>query len=191
MNSKITETQSSDVTRESIQEFLDRFAEWNSKEAKPNGVVGALLARLNSALPELSLREQRWRAQFAPDFNLFRMLHIERNEAKFHSRFLAELLNPNGSHGQRDLFLLKFFEAASPSRLRPPSKPTERPDWWVTTEESVDKFDRLDIVVRCRNFGFIRVIENKWTQLNRIISWPGTHDGWSCKKISLSEILSC
>ena len=179
MNSKITETQSSRVTRESLQAFLNRFAEWKSNDAKPNRVAGAFLERLNSAWPELSLRDQRLRAQFAPDFNIFRMLHIEQNEVKLHSRFLAELINPNGSHGQGDLFLLKFFEIAIPCHLDLPSKPTQRSDWWVTTEEWVDEFSRLDIVVRCRDRGFIMAIENKVDaveqdqQLARYARWLG------------------
>jgi len=35
---------------------------------------------------------------------------MESDEVKTHSRFLAELLNPKGSHGQKDVFLKKFVE---------------------------------------------------------------------------------
>jgi len=41
-------------------------------------------------------------------FNIFSVLKITSDEVKLHSRFLAELLNPLGSHGQGDTFL-KFF----------------------------------------------------------------------------------
>ena len=44
------------------------------------------------------------------NFNIFSVLQMERNEVKTHSRFLAELLNPKGSHGQKDVFLKKFVE---------------------------------------------------------------------------------
>ncbi|WP_394992370.1 PD-(D/E)XK nuclease family protein [Emticicia sp.] len=44
------------------------------------------------------------------NFNIFSVLQMERNEVKTHSRFIAELLNPKGSHGQKDLFLKKFVE---------------------------------------------------------------------------------
>lgn len=42
-------------------------------------------------------------------FNLFTILDIETKENKTHSAFLAELLNPNGSHGLGDVFLKLFL----------------------------------------------------------------------------------
>lgn len=44
------------------------------------------------------------------DFNLFQILGMETAEVKTHSKFLAELLNPNGSHLQGDTFLKLFIE---------------------------------------------------------------------------------
>jgi PD-(D/E)XK nuclease superfamily len=44
------------------------------------------------------------------NFNIFRILKMERREVKTHSAFLAELLNPRGSHGQKDVFLKLFIE---------------------------------------------------------------------------------
>lgn len=41
-------------------------------------------------------------------FNVFKILKLDRAENRTHSAFLAELLNPKGSHGQGDTFL-KFF----------------------------------------------------------------------------------
>jgi len=41
-------------------------------------------------------------------FNLFSILGMESDEVSTHSRFLAELLNKNGSHGQKDIFLLSI-----------------------------------------------------------------------------------
>lgn len=43
------------------------------------------------------------------DFNIFNILGIELLETR-HSKFLAELLNPCGSHGYKDLFLKKFLQ---------------------------------------------------------------------------------
>ena len=37
-------------------------------------------------------------------YNVFSVLNIENREI-YHSRFLADLLNPNGLHNQRNLFL--------------------------------------------------------------------------------------
>ncbi len=42
------------------------------------------------------------------NFNIFSIMRMESDEVKTHSRFIAELLNPKGRHGQKDKFL-KFF----------------------------------------------------------------------------------
>ena len=44
------------------------------------------------------------------DFNLFQILGMETAEVKTHSKFLAELLNPKGSHLQGDIFLKLFID---------------------------------------------------------------------------------
>lgn len=38
-------------------------------------------------------------------FNVFQLLGLESDEVRTHSQFLAEMLNPNGSHGVGDAFL--------------------------------------------------------------------------------------
>ena len=43
------------------------------------------------------------------EFNIFHLLKLGRLE-KIHSYFLSELLNPNGSHGQKDKFLKLFIQ---------------------------------------------------------------------------------
>lgn len=45
------------------------------------------------------------------EFNVFRILKMEANETKLHSMFLSELLNPKGTHGQKDTFLKIFIES--------------------------------------------------------------------------------
>ena len=42
------------------------------------------------------------------NFNVFRILKVEASEVRTHSAFLAELLNPKGTHGQGDTFLQLF-----------------------------------------------------------------------------------
>ncbi|TXE18408.1 hypothetical protein ES692_07105 [Psychroserpens burtonensis] len=44
------------------------------------------------------------------NFNIFKTLKIESDEVKTHSRFIAELLKPDGSHGRGSLFLKLFLE---------------------------------------------------------------------------------
>lgn len=43
------------------------------------------------------------------NFNIFKILKLHTSEVKLHSNFLAELLNPNGSHGHQDTFLKLFL----------------------------------------------------------------------------------
>ncbi len=42
------------------------------------------------------------------NFNIFKTINVTTDEVRLHSRFLAELLNPLGSHGQENFFLDKF-----------------------------------------------------------------------------------
>jgi hypothetical protein len=44
------------------------------------------------------------------NFNVFKVLGLTTNEVRTHSAFIAELLNPKGSHGQKDVFLKLFLE---------------------------------------------------------------------------------
>jgi len=46
----------------------------------------------------------------ARPFNIFSILRAERNERFTHSAFIAELLNPNGSHCQGAIFLKLFLD---------------------------------------------------------------------------------
>jgi hypothetical protein len=46
------------------------------------------------------------------NFNLFTILGLETKEVTTHSRFIAELLNPKGSHGRGEKFLELFLEVA-------------------------------------------------------------------------------
>ena len=44
------------------------------------------------------------------NFNIFSILNVERKEVETHSFFLYELLNPQGSHNQEELYLKLFLE---------------------------------------------------------------------------------
>lgn len=46
----------------------------------------------------------------AHNFNIFSILRKKSDEVNLHSRFIAELLNPQGSHGLGDIFLKLFLE---------------------------------------------------------------------------------
>ena len=42
-------------------------------------------------------------------FNVFHILGLSYNEVRTHTAFLADLLNPNGSHGMGEVFLELFL----------------------------------------------------------------------------------
>ncbi|MGO4820581.1 MULTISPECIES: PD-(D/E)XK nuclease family protein [unclassified Flavobacterium] len=44
------------------------------------------------------------------NFNVFSIMNMEHNEVYTHSAIIGELLNPNGSHGQGDVFLQLFVK---------------------------------------------------------------------------------
>ena len=48
-------------------------------------------------------------------FNLFKTINVTTDEVRLHSRFLAELLNPAGTHGQESFFLNKFKNHIQPA----------------------------------------------------------------------------
>jgi hypothetical protein len=106
---------------------------------------------------EMALKE-------APDFNVFRLLGVGRDELR-HSLMLAHLLDPSVSHGQGDLFLCAFLELymkKHPEFLHL-MKAGRLEHWSITTELPIThKGDsRLDIVVKNPALGFLCVIENK------------------------------
>jgi hypothetical protein len=71
------------------------------------------LNQFHSLLDQISMinvRYKRINELTGENFNVFRILKLESHEVRMHSAFLAELLNPNGSHGQRDSFLKLFVE---------------------------------------------------------------------------------
>ncbi len=61
-----------------------------------------------------------YRNKVLKGFNIFKVLRFSRYEVKTHTPFLAELLNPDGSHQQKELFLKEFIE-----QLKISSKSTE------------------------------------------------------------------
>ena len=86
-------------------------------------------------------------------FNVFSILGVEADEVRTHSAFLADLLNPQGSHRQGTAFLKLFLEKALEY-----SGPDEYENFQVTKEASTEQ-GRIDILLE-KNDACI-VIENK------------------------------
>lgn len=88
-------------------------------------------------------------------FNIFRILKVESKEVKMHSAFLAELLNPSGSHQQKDSFLKLFIQIFKIKGF----EHLDKIDAEIKVEE-VNKFGRIDIIIKPL-LGRTIVIENK------------------------------
>jgi len=111
----------------------------------------------------------------ASRFNIFNVLGVGTREVKTHSAFLAELLNPEGSHSQGNLFLKFFFEIL-PIADKPHETAIEQSAWYVETEK-ITPLGNLDIIVYEPDSRYAIVIENKIyageqeNQLGRYSSW--------------------
>lgn len=67
------------------------------------------IADLLSQIRELNLRSEELSKLKGENFNIFKLLKLEGAETTLHSTFLAELMDPNGSHGYENLFLKAFI----------------------------------------------------------------------------------
>ena len=57
--------------------------------------------------------------QAQQDFNIFSILRNEPDEVNLHSQFLAELLNPKGSHNQGTILLEAFLKQVDLPNFKP------------------------------------------------------------------------
>lgn len=92
------------------------------------------------------------------NYNIFKILNITSEEVRLHSKFISELLNPKGSHGQKSKFLelfIKIFEIEN----------FDSATAKVIIEKSIGsktetEGGRLDIYLEDANYNSI-IIENK------------------------------
>ena len=111
------------------------------------------------------------------NFNIFTTINVTTDEVR-HSRFLAELLNPLGSHGQKNFFLNKFKNHIQPVLEKGKNTNTSHKNLVVSdsifSEKSVVKIEytppekleseinsRLDILIESSDRKKAIIIENK------------------------------
>jgi hypothetical protein len=109
------------------------------------------------------------------NFNVFRILKLESSEVRMHSAFLAELLNPDGSHGQKDMFLKLFLNSFcfknNPIHSESCKVEVEKHTGFIT--EQGTEGGRIDIVISDK-FNHQIIIENKiyaGDQLNQLLRY--------------------
>lgn len=67
------------------------------------------IKKILSEISKISNKYQQLSELSGNNFNVFSVINVTKNEVRLHSRFLAELLNRKGSHGQGDVFLNLFI----------------------------------------------------------------------------------
>jgi hypothetical protein len=110
---------------------------------------------LESLLREVSLISEKYDAIAkitGENYNVFEILDVRSDELS-HSKILADLLNPKGSHCCGEVFLKLFFEKFLQNKSNIDFSKCQ-----VYKEYSTG-YGRLDIYIDCSNFGI--VIENK------------------------------
>jgi hypothetical protein len=97
------------------------------------------------------------------NFNLFEILNITTDETRLHSKFIAELLNPLGSHGQGNLYFRLFLEVLNNTQRCTAPLNFDVESYSVEVEkhiETEEKGGRIDIYLKDSKDQII-VIENK------------------------------
>ena len=157
-----------------FDDFISRF-----------GHIKTALKTINQLTEELRKKE-------ASSFNLFKILSIERYEVTTHSAILADLLNPQGSHCQKSIFLqnfLNYFKEKFPEKFPSLSRTEIEQNYWFVEKEKVTLFGNLDIVVSCPDKQILVVIENKIdakeqkNQLLRYNNWMKSQSDYFTTKI--------
>lgn len=114
-------------------------------------------SRISNVLPQVRLLKDKYdelAAVTGEDYNVFSILGLETDEVRTHSAFLADLLNPQGSHRQGAAFQKLFLKAAlNHSELEKDS------ETFQVKKEAFTDHGRIDILLE-KNDACI-VIENK------------------------------
>ena len=89
-------------------------------------------------------------------FNIFSVMYKEHDERRLHSRFIATLLNPVGSHGVENLFLKNFIEDFEYLDFINFKNAVVYPEEWNKKENN-----NIDILIIDRSSKYAIIIENK------------------------------
>lgn len=88
-------------------------------------------------------------------FNIFTILNMESDEVKTHSKFIYELLNPNGSHGSGDLFIRLFLDELPSPKAKDREKPEDK-DYGkiikVIREYTIKNDRRIDFLIETEKY---------------------------------------
>jgi len=94
------------------------------------------------------------------NYNVFEILKLSTNEVRTHSAFIGELLNPKGSHGQKDKYLKLFIEELGIKNFSTENATIELEKFIGYIPEDYNKGGYIDIFIFDREKHVI-AIENK------------------------------
>lgn len=116
--------------------------------------IQQLMTRIN----EISNKYEEISKVSGDNFNVFRVIELTSDEVRLHSKFLAELLNPKGSHGQGSKFLDLFIQQFD---IKNVDSETSKVDVEKYIGNKTDtEGGRIDIFIEDNNQNAI-IIENK------------------------------
>ena len=97
-----------------------------------------------------------WKKQ---QFNIFNVCSIE-NQELAHSSFIANLLDPQGTHSKGNFFLKTFLKTL---KEKYPEVETDKltDDVFVETEKSIGSYGRIDIWLKSKSENAYLLVENK------------------------------
>jgi DNA-binding sugar fermentation-stimulating protein len=147
--------------------------------------IQKLLAKVKH-ITDIDDKVQEERRKRGELFNVFNVIGLWSEEVRLHSAFLAELLNPDGSHGLQDAFLKEFICAAEISDLKfQTSNSTVSTEYYIGKKEG-ETGGRIDILIQSEDKAII--IENKiyaLDQENQLLRYKNFGDSKYAKKYKL------
>jgi hypothetical protein len=171
-----------------IPGFQDFFCRYRQFEEEHFDSFVHFMGTISSKLPSLLEEVHQEEMQFAPRFNIFRALDIERKEDVLHTPMLAHLLNPSAQHSQGSIFLKHFFETIRRHQNDiPDSSSLEEGHWMIQPEFYIGSGGIIgsrgivDLLIENSQKKYVIVIENKIDtddhndQIPRYFTWLKMH----------------
>lgn len=101
----------------------------------------------------INLKYEKLQETKGNDFNIFSILRKENDEVALHSRFIGELLNPDGTHSKGFVFLRLFLQQLN-SEIS-----IDENNFSLHIERQIGNYGRIDLLLVSQND--VIVIENK------------------------------
>ncbi len=117
------------------------------------------VSKLLKGVKQLQKHQQEIEKIKGESFNIFSILNVERKENKTHSNFIAELLNPKGSHYMGNVFLKAFIVQINYKGNLNSSEASVIKEFPIGQKKDITG-GRIDILIKDKSNNYIS-IENK------------------------------